>query len=197
MSDSDSESSDWDSDPEEELAGKYGGEFKTTARKLEFTGESSEMQRLNELLSRLSEDTAMYKKVKDQQRRLVRQINNIKKREKLDQENFERRRKQMWWYQVWERSNETRNSFRRELAELKAKKERGESLDSYENDRLQSLDKLIKYLDKEGDKEEMKEAWLNLGQRKMKTRASQRKKRYQERTKLGGRGGKRLVDLRF
>ena len=52
MSDSDSESSDWDSDPEEELAGKYGGEFKTTARKLEFTGESSEMQRLNELLSR-------------------------------------------------------------------------------------------------------------------------------------------------
>lgn len=189
---------DSESDAEEELKRKFGGKFGPTIRTLEFTGESQEMQTLNEALSKLPPNSEKYKLLLQRRRNLRRIINNTKKREKLDQENFERRRRQMWWYNLWERSDERRKeSLRRELADLKAKKERGESLGLYDNYRLQMLEQLITYLDKEGDKEEMKEAWLNLGQRKMKTRANQRAKRYQERARKGGRGGKRLVDLRF
>ena len=192
MSGSDSEDYDTESDPDKELSEKYGGEFKTTVRKIEFTGDSQAMATLKDQLSRFADDPKMYEFLEAQRRRLVRQIHLLKKREDVADKNYEKRLYRIWWYKLWERSDEDRrDSFRRELADLKAKRERGEYLDPlFENFRLQFLDQLINFLDKEGDKEEIKEAWLNLGQRQMKTRSRQRAKQSK------GAAGK-LVDLRF
>ena len=202
MGDSDSEYSDseyWDSDPEKELSGKYGGKFGSTIRKLEFTGESLEMQRLNEALIKLPQNSEKYKSLQRKRKNLIRRINDTKK-EKLDQKNFERRQFQLYWYNTWMRSDEVRKELRKELAELREKKKSGfgnETQQRFYNRRLQFLEKLIGYLDKDGDKEEIRKAWLNLGQRNMKTRARQRAKRGKQRARVGGTMGKKLVDLRF